>query len=135
MPSLEWIDGTSAHPDDKGVKIIQSDGTEVILEKYDCFYFGSKKTIARFSGCTFNGRTSMIFSELGYANPPQSIIYVTSKNLNGRSPVKVGKILLKNTKLLDSIKKSKCSHEVPLGLLGGQTRHHRSTKHRKTKRR
>jgi hypothetical protein len=127
MVSLDWVNGSIAYPDEEGVRITQSNGTEVILKKHDCFYFGStkKRTAARFTGCAFDGRTSAMFSNFGYANAPQSIMYVTSKKLNGKPPLKGGEIKLKNTKLLDSIKKiekGKCPHEVPIGWLGGRTR-------------
>ena len=95
---LEWVDETASDPNAKGVILTKDDGTTLILTRSVCFQFGSKGVAARFSGCEFYGR-----SLYGQANLPQSITYMTSKNKDGKIPIKSGSITLNNTRLLNSI--------------------------------
>ena len=122
MPSLDWVNGSVADPIKKGILLTKTDGSTVKLKYNDCFQFGPKKQIVRYTGSSFSGRQPALFTQFDYASPPTDISYITAKNLNGKPPFNSGNITLKNTKLLDSIVKVKCPPEVPKGWYRGGTR-------------
>ena len=125
MPSLDWVNGSVADPIKKGILLTKTDGSTVKLKYNDCFQFGPKKQIVRYTGSSFSGRLPALFTRFDYASPPTDISYITAKNLNGKPPFNSGNITLKNTKLLDSIVKIKCPPEVPKGWARGGTRRKR----------